>query len=230
MRAYSTSAVLLAAGGAAFLILFALLHAYGGDGGQAATASLAPDPLQEQLRSLSKTVSELQGRVAIRESLGRAKPSDPAVPTRVEPVAAAAPETRPAQRDEAEQEQIQAQRRAQVDAWYGEQMSLLEGSFVTQGSDPVWEARSQDRILAALEEVQGQIDLVALSCGTAMCRLDARRGLSGAPIQVDQVLHGTLGWEGQSLAKVDESTGEITVYLMREGVDMPLAEEPRHPL
>lgn len=230
MSAYSTSAVLVAAGGAAFLVLLALLHDYGSDGGQAPTASPAQDPVQEQLRSLSKTVSELQGRIAIRESQGRARPSDPAVPTRMELPVAADPETRPSHQDEAEQEQMRVQRRAQVDAWYGEQMSLLEGSFTSQGSDPAWEIRSQDRILAAFEEVQGQIDLVAVACGTAMCRLDARRGASAEPIQVDQVLHGTLGWQGQSLAKVDESTGEITVYLMREGVDMPLAEKPKRPL
>lgn len=228
MAGHSTSIVLGAAGAAAFLTLIALLSDHGWRNPEAGAATAPRDGMQRQVASLSKTVAELEARLAMREStnrLGVGAPTSPAV-LQAQTVAGSqesAPREDP-DWEEADRERMQSQRRAQADAWYRDQLSVLEGSFVSQGADPAWEAESQDRILAAFEEVEGQLDLVSLACGTAMCRIDARRNSDGAALPVDQLLHGSLGWEGQSMAKVDEATGEVTVYLMREGVQMPLAE------
>jgi hypothetical protein len=41
---------------------------------------------------------------------------------------------------------------------------------------------------------------------------------------LQQIINGDVGWTGQSLYRMNMETGEVTVYLLRNGVEMPTAD------
>jgi hypothetical protein len=59
-----------------------------------------------------------------------------------------------------------------------------------------------------------------------MCRVKAsvreeNRHSSEQLPPLDHIIHGHASWPGQSLYEMNVDTGEITLYLMREGVELP---------
>jgi len=125
-----------------------------------------------------------------------------------------------------------AQERAEAEAeqYYAQQMELLENRFSTEPENPDLSAKAWDEIVPAMETYSDYFSLDELVCAGTICRLHATLrqldGSDGGAPPIAQVIHGEAGWPGQTLFEMDTESGEVIVYLMQEGVDMP-SVEPR---
>jgi hypothetical protein len=185
----------------------------------------AADGIDGQIAALSAAVGELKSRLSEQEKTEKTRSAGPARTERIAARDQPDPEP-PSDWSEADDDVLAEERRAAADSWYQDQLTLLGQTFDSQGADPNWEADVQARTVAAFSDVGGDLELASMSCGAAMCRLEARMIGDGANVRVDEVLNGKMVWEGESMTRVDESTGEVTVFLMRDGVEMPFVEGP----
>jgi hypothetical protein len=88
----------------------------------------------------------------------------------------------------------------------------------------------ESELQTAFEGYPGRIQLNDVSCGDAMCKVSANIIETGndpneTTPPFDQIIHGNAKWPGQSMYKMDMDTGEVTLYLMREGVGLPQEED-----
>lgn len=105
-------------------------------------------------------------------------------------------------------------------------MRQLEDYYAAQQEDISWTAQVESEFKAAFGSYGGQVQLNSVSCGDVMCKVSANvAGVGNGAVEqmppLDHIIHGDANWQGQSLYKLDLDTGEFTLYLMREGVDLP---------
>ena len=121
-----------------------------------------------------------------------------------------------------ESEEIsEEQAQQQAEEWYERQLEKLDAALVTAPKDEKWSARTTERLEETFEKLN-DYEIREMSCSGTLCKLNARISPQALEQEggIDGLLHGTMGWEGQTMASVDEETGEVTVYLLREGVDL----------
>ncbi len=108
---------------------------------------------------------------------------------------------------------------------YRAQMELLERTFQGQAIDPQWSIEVDDQFRSAFDQYPESHMLHAVECGGSMCRVEATISLGAESAEtspgLDQLLHGDAGWEGPSTFAWNTESGEVTIYLMREGAEMP---------
>ncbi|GEM_PF-5706051 len=113
------------------------------------------------------------------------------------------------------------QTRQQAEQWYERQIEKLDAVLVSEPKDDDWSVRTTGRLEETFEKLN-DYEIKEISCSGTLCKVNAR--ISPQDLQreggIDGLVHGTMGWEGQTIASVDEETGEVTVYLLREGVDL----------
>jgi hypothetical protein len=140
---------------------------------------------------------------------------------------------KPYEEADIEQEDVdiqQEQDRAQAEQFYEDQLVLLESDLAAQTVDQQWLAQVEYDFHNAFEERFQNYSLDNISCGSTMCKLKATMHLDdestelGMPPGIDHIIHGDIGWPGQSIYAMNAETGEVTVYLMREGAEMPYVE------
>ncbi len=105
-------------------------------------------------------------------------------------------------------------------------MENVDRYFTSQMEDPAWTATISSDVTAALDEYPEQITLNSISCGDNLCRVKAvvnpQNAATGQALPpLDHLIHGGANWPGKSLYQMDMDTGEITMYLLREGNDFP---------
>ncbi|MGD8589073.1 MAG: hypothetical protein PVG22_09620 [Chromatiales bacterium] len=132
-----------------------------------------------------------------------------------------------------EQEDIHIQRerdRALAEQIYTEQLALLESDLATQSRDIHWSTQIEDDFSRAFDEHLQSYSLDNILCGDKTCRLDVTMYMDNEATEIDpqsglqQIINGDVGWTGQSLYRMNMETGEVTVYLLRNGVEMPTAD------
>jgi hypothetical protein len=102
----------------------------------------------------------------------------------------------------------------------------LEDFFASQQEDVSWSAQVESDFQSAFDNYMDQMQLNSVSCGDVMCKVSANMiavdNVSAEQLpRLDHIIHGEAKWQGQSMFKMDLDTGEITLYLMRDGVDLP---------
>jgi hypothetical protein len=105
-------------------------------------------------------------------------------------------------------------------------MQQVDDLFMQQEEDISWSAQVESDFSSAFENYIGQVQLSNVSCGDSMCKvsaniIDADNTTPDKLPPLDHIIHGDAEWQGQSLYKMDLDTGEITLYLMRDGIDLP---------
>ncbi len=121
----------------------------------------------------------------------------------------------------------QEKERALANQWYQEQVNLLEADLYGETVDETWSAQVEHDFRGAFDKHSGHYTLNDVTCGSSACRVTARmrsdtNNTDPRP-RLDQLIYSEVDWEGQSLSELNEETGDVTVYLVREGVDMPFA-------
>jgi len=102
----------------------------------------------------------------------------------------------------------------------------LEDYFYSQQEDLSWSAQVESDFQSAFDSYMNQIQLNSVSCVDAMCKVSAKIIEVGSASaeqlpRLDHIIHGDAKWQGKSMFKMDLESGEITLYLMRDGVDFP---------
>ena len=103
----------------------------------------------------------------------------------------------------------------------------LEDYFYSQQEDMSWSVQVESDFQSAFDNYVNQIQLNSVSCRDAMCKVSAKMmevgNVSAEQLpQLDHIIHGDANWQGKSMFKMDLESGEITLYLIRDGVDFPL--------
>ncbi|MCK5709279.1 MAG: hypothetical protein KAI07_01965 [Deltaproteobacteria bacterium] len=124
---------------------------------------------------------------------------------------------------EEEEENITTfEKEQQSHAWYQKQADSIETVLTDEKPDEKWTEETQQTLEAALEVSDNNINVQNITCGESICKLNAElKGgdMSSGP-NIDHLVYGDMEWDGPILSKYDADTGEITVFLMRPGVDM----------
>jgi hypothetical protein len=102
----------------------------------------------------------------------------------------------------------------------------LEDYFASQQEDVSWSVQVESDFQTAFDNYMDQMQLNSVSCGDVMCKVSANMiavdNVSAEQLpRLDHIIHGDAKWQGKSMFKMDLDTGEITLYLMRDGVDFP---------
>lgn len=105
-------------------------------------------------------------------------------------------------------------------------MRQVEDFYASQQEDISWSVQVESDFKSAFGNYGGLVQLNSVSCGDVMCKVSANvTGAEDGAIEkmptLDHIIHGDAKWQGQSLYKMNLDTGEFTLYLMREGVDLP---------
>jgi phage-related protein len=109
-------------------------------------------------------------------------------------------------------------------------MRQIDEQFMLQAEDASWSAQVESDFSSVLENYMGQIQLNSVSCGDSMCKISANIIVTDDASTeqlppLEHIIHGDAQWQGQSLYEMDMDTGEITFYLMRDGVDLPKQQD-----
>jgi len=114
----------------------------------------------------------------------------------------------------------------QAFAWYQNQASAIEVTLAAEPPDNQWAEEIQTRFEAVLETSDTDVEIQSLRCGSTMCKVSAEvtGGDASSGPNIDHLVYGDMQWDGQFFSKYDADTGEITLFLMRPGVDMPTFE------
>lgn len=126
------------------------------------------------------------------------------------------------QKAPAESEEISEEyARQEAEDWYERQMEKLDAALVSVPKDEKWSSSTTGRLEEVFQNLN-DFEIKEISCSGVLCKVNAR--ISSQDLEdaggIDGLLHGTMGWEGQTMASVNEATGEVMVYLLREGVDL----------
>jgi len=102
----------------------------------------------------------------------------------------------------------------------------LDYFLASQQEDVSWSAQVESNFQAAFNNHMDQIQLNSVTCGDVICKVTANvigvENISADQMpQIDHIIYGDAKWLGQSMFKMDLDSGEITLYLMRDGVDLP---------
>jgi hypothetical protein len=104
------------------------------------------------------------------------------------------------------------------------QVEVLEGTMRAEPPDPQWAPTAEVALRHAWQgEVTGGLDLVEAACGTTLCRVTFTSPGAGVPADRLPYLLHLAPWPGLAFFRVDGEAGEVVVYLVREGYDLPHA-------
>ncbi len=182
------------------------------------TVGYIQDQLNEQVRSLV----EQNEKIVLELSTLKQKQNEP---LNHEVALLQAPDISIVERVDPDKQQ--EQERAMAEQWHEEQFNYLESHLAGQTEDQSWSMQVEMDFHGAFDNNSEHYTLNDISCGDTMCRLEASMQSESEDSTprpgLDHVIHGEAGWAGQSMFELDTETGNVTVYLMRDGVDMPMA-------
>lgn len=110
----------------------------------------------------------------------------------------------------------------QAQAWYKNQTDAIESAMADEKIDEKWTEETQQRLETALQINSNNMEVQNITCGGSICKLNAEikgEDLSSGP-DIDHLVYGDMEWDGPILSKYDADTGEVTVFLMRSGVEI----------
>jgi hypothetical protein len=110
--------------------------------------------------------------------------------------------------------------REQADARIEAQLETLEGTMRVEKADPSAQASLQQAFQRA--GIAG-LQLANAQCGGTLCRMELASDGSGFSEDSFRSLSHIAPWPGQGFARVDSESGNITVYVAREGHTLPNA-------
>ena len=127
-------------------------------------------------------------------------------------------------------DQQQAEAAIEAEIQQASYLRQLDDFIASQPEDISWSSQVESDFASAFENHMDLIQMGSVSCGDMMCKVSAdvigvERGAAQQLPPLDHIIHGDVQWQGQSFYKMDLDTGEITLYLMREGIDFPVARE-----
>jgi hypothetical protein len=102
----------------------------------------------------------------------------------------------------------------------------LEEYCYSQQEDLSWSVQVESDFQSAFDNYMNQIQLNSVSCRDSMYKVSAKMievgNVSAEQLpRLDHIIHGDANWQVKSVFKMDLESGEITLYLMRDGVDFP---------
>jgi hypothetical protein len=115
---------------------------------------------------------------------------------------------------------------ARAEAQTRAQIEVLEGTVRVENADPKWASAAKLALNEAFHnEVMAGRRLGHADCRTSLCRLELLLEDSRSAEETFQQLIDFTPWDGQGFVRIDEKSGEIVVYLSREGYALPLSRE-----
>jgi hypothetical protein len=112
----------------------------------------------------------------------------------------------------------------QAEQKYLEQVALLDRTLSQEQQDPAWSRNADDQIHQTLMET-GVVTSVKSVCQSTFCRVDIELSDETQAFQDLGVVGRNLPWNGQTFVKADTNTGLGTIYLAREGFELPKVEQ-----
>lgn len=156
------------------------------------------DEMKSELTSLRSRLTQVERD---QESIGRAPLGDEKADA-------------PALTPEEELERAEAQTQAQVE--------LIEGTMLTQKTDPEWANTAQLALHEVFQsEATAGILLMNAECRTTLCRMELVLDGSVSPEDSFRKLTHLAPWQGQGFVRIDPEGGSAVVYLSREGDSLP---------
>ncbi len=120
------------------------------------------------------------------------------------------PETIPADAEQYRQDQSEAQ------------VTLLEDTILTEEPDPQWAKTAKQSLYDAFDEVEPNgFVFQSADCKTTMCRLSLYLDQDVDASEAFRRMSTTMPWEGAGFARISDETGEVEIYLAREGHQLP---------
>lgn len=106
--------------------------------------------------------------------------------------------------------------------WYKKTTETIGAVLAEENIDEKWTNETQQRLEVALEASGDNLEIQNISCGGSICKLNAefKKGDMSSGPNIDHLVYGDMEWDGPILSKYDADTGEVTVFLMRSGVEM----------
>jgi hypothetical protein len=168
---------------------------------------------KQELQRVSSTMMHELALLRLQfEKFLAAKQESPEIPASVEdgPVVSEENELTP----EEEQQRIDDRVKAQV--------ALIEQTMLEEGPDPQWTATAQQSLYEAFQNVDLQdMYLEEAECTATLCRLKLTFDESADPGEAFRKMTNAIPWEGAGFSRIDDETGEVEVYVARQGYSLP---------
>lgn len=108
------------------------------------------------------------------------------------------------------------------------QLDLLDQTLRNETTNPDWSLEVTEQMDEAFGQDSEHYLLQSVDCAETICRVEANIAMVGDdPSQtrgLDHVIHGDAGWTGPSTFAWNTETGQATIYLLRDGAQMPEAD------
>lgn len=114
------------------------------------------------------------------------------------------------------------QMQQRVDDMLESHVALIEETLQTEAPDPQWSGTAQQSLHEAFHSanIHG-VTLEDAVCQTTLCRLKFNFDAQTSSDEGFRALQDAVPWEAAGFSRIDDETGEIEVYLAREGHDLP---------
>lgn len=99
---------------------------------------------------------------------------------------------------------------------------LLEDTMLAEEPDPQWAETAKQSLYDAFKEVEADgFVFQNADCKRTMCRLSLFFDKDVDAGKAFRKMKTAMPWEGAGFARINDETGEVEVYLAREGHELP---------
>ena len=102
--------------------------------------------------------------------------------------------------------------------------NLYISTIQTEQQDPQWSVNTEEKTRQSLTQLNDKIDITNLECKTSLCRLDFKKHDEVADENLMDDFETNLNWDGAMEITYNPKTGEATIYMARDGYNMPQLE------
>ncbi len=98
----------------------------------------------------------------------------------------------------------------------------MDSALKDEDSDINWEYTVQEALYEKLQaEEMSSLELLETECGATMCRLTLSVNMSNVDDMANTALDVSQLWHGAGFYSMDERTGQLLLYIAREGYSLP---------
>lgn len=111
---------------------------------------------------------------------------------------------------------------AKVEADTENQILLLELSLSDGQDDPQWSSSAESSIQTAFSsQTLESVNFTDANCGSTLCKIDLSLTGDKSPGESYRDILDQVPWQGHGFVNINEETGDVQLYLAKEGHKLP---------